>query len=89
MNFMDHERVRRRRLPHWDVPDGAYFVTTCLQGSIPACGLLDLFRFRDELSQRPQPKGMTPEEWRTYCWKLHFAQSDHWLDKQPACQAAS
>jgi len=31
---MQPESLRRRRLPHWDVPDAAYFVTTCLEGSM-------------------------------------------------------
>jgi len=36
------EMFRRRRLPHWDVPGATYFITSCLEGSIPAQGLLDL-----------------------------------------------
>jgi hypothetical protein len=36
--------VRVRHLPHWDVPGATYFVTTCLAGSIPAQGFLDLER---------------------------------------------
>jgi hypothetical protein len=40
---------RRRRLPHWDVDDGTYFVTACLHGSIPAQGLVELYRYREEL----------------------------------------
>ena len=27
---------RRRRLPHWDIPDATYFITGCLADSIPA-----------------------------------------------------
>ena len=43
---MDREIVRRRHLPHWDVPGAAYFVTTCLDGSIPARGLLEIARYQ-------------------------------------------
>ena len=32
------EIIRRRNLPHWDVPTAAYFVTVCLDDSIPARG---------------------------------------------------
>jgi type I restriction enzyme R subunit len=81
---MDREVVRRRQLPHWDVPGAAYFVTTCLHGSIPARGLLELTRFRDELRRRPKPAGMTEEQWRVRCWKLGFVRIEDWLDGQPA-----
>jgi hypothetical protein len=39
------EVIRRRRLPHWDVPTAAYFVTTCLEGSIPpkGCSIYKIF----------------------------------------------
>jgi REP element-mobilizing transposase RayT len=30
----------RRTLPHWDIGEGRYFVTMCLNGSTPARGLL-------------------------------------------------
>ena len=50
---MDREIIRRRQLPHWDMPGAPYFVTTCLEGSIPARGLLEIVRYRDEaLSHR-------------------------------------
>jgi hypothetical protein len=53
---MSAEMIRRRNLPHWDVPIAAYFVTVCLDGSIPARGLLDLANYRTELSRRPRPQ---------------------------------
>jgi REP element-mobilizing transposase RayT len=34
------ESFRRRRLPHWDVDNATYFVTSCLAGSLPARGRL-------------------------------------------------
>jgi hypothetical protein len=43
------ELFRRRHLPHWDVPGAAYFVTGCLEGSIPAQGVLDIQQYRANL----------------------------------------
>src|SRR3954454_11361093 len=84
---MEQERIRRRHLPHWDVPDGTYFVTGCLSGSIPAQGLLDLARHEDELRRRPRPPSMTEGAWRDRTWKLLFVRQEHWLDHQPANRA--
>jgi putative transposase len=78
------ESFRRRRLPHWDVPDAAYFLTTCLEGSIPAQGLLDLECYRRSTQRRPQPEGYNEREWQRRLWKLQFARMDNWLDRQPA-----
>ncbi len=75
---------RRRRLPHWDVEDGIYFVTTCLEGSIPAQGLLDLRRYRDELDKRPRPADVSAEEWELRLHKLMFARFDEEIDLRPA-----
>lgn len=75
---------RRRRLPHWDVADGTYFVTACLHGSIPAQGLLDLYRYRDELSTRPKPSEIEEEEWELRRHKMIFARLDDWIDDRPA-----
>jgi type I restriction enzyme R subunit len=44
------EQFRRRRLPHLDQPGALYFVTTCLEGSIPASGLKDIYDYRKPLS---------------------------------------
>jgi putative transposase len=74
------EVIRRRDLPHWDVPTAAYFVTTCLEGSIPARGLLDLQSYRAELEQRPRPAGQTEAEWAASQWKRAFVRADQWLD---------
>ena len=80
----DSESFRRRRLPRWDVPDAAYFVTTCLAGSIPAEGWLDLEQYRRVLERRPRRDGTDEEEWRRTRDKLAFARLDLWLDNQPA-----
>jgi putative transposase len=79
-----HETLRRRRLPHWDVPEAAYFLTTCLAGSIPAQGLLDIDHHRAELGRRPRPEGLSESEWRHRIDKLTFARRDSWLDDRPA-----
>lgn len=38
------EKFRRRHLPHWDMPGATYFITSCLDSSIPAEGLLDIVK---------------------------------------------
>jgi REP-associated tyrosine transposase len=82
---MSHsELIRRRALPHWDVPHAAYFVTSCLEGSIPARGLLDVENYRIDLERRPRPKDMTQHDWQRECWKRLFARRDRWLDEEPA-----
>ncbi len=81
---MERERIRRRDLPHWDVPGAAYFITACLEGSIPAEGLLQLARYKEELRKRPRPTAMTERQWQVHCWKLEFVRLEHWLDRQPA-----
>src|SRR5687767_11551378 len=77
------ESFSHRRLPHWDMPDAAYFVTTCLEGSIPAQGRLDLVRYRAELESRPRPEDVDEREWRRRLDKLAFARMDGWLDERP------
>jgi type I restriction enzyme R subunit len=81
---MDREKVRRRNLPHWDVPGAAYFVTTCLQDSIPVRGLLDIAKYHQQLLRRPKPADLTAEEWHRQHWKLNFARVDWWLDRASA-----
>ena len=78
------ERIRRRMLPHWDVPDAAYFVTSCLDGSLSANGKLDIANYRRELEQRTVPPNTTKAEWKIIRGKLVFARLDRWLDEAPA-----
>ena len=66
------------------MPTAAYFVTVCLEGSIPARGLLDLQSYRAELEQRPRPADQTPAEWAIVQWKRAFARTDLWLDRAEA-----
>ena len=77
------ERFRRRRLPHWDVPGATYFVTSCLHGSIPARGLLQLADYRAELAARPRPAGRTESDWAVDRWKLAFTRAEQLLDDDP------
>lgn len=78
------EMFRRRRLPHWDRPGATYFVTTCLAGSIPAAGLLEITRFRASLAKQPRPGQVSLQDWKLTCWKRIFALCDEWLDQHPA-----
>jgi type I restriction enzyme R subunit len=83
------ELIRRRDLPHWDVPGATYFVTACLEGSIPAQGLLDLDGYRAELRKRPRPRGTHEAEWKRTLWKLEFVRVERWLDQEPAVRHLS
>lgn len=74
------EKFSRRRLPHLDRPGATYFITTCLEGSIPAEGLLALQTHRRDLEKRERRADISPEEWRVRNWKLMFAETDRWLD---------
>jgi REP-associated tyrosine transposase len=78
------EVIRRRNLPHWDVSGAAYFLTTCLEGSIPARGLLDLEGYRAELHRRVRPPDTDERQWGDNLRKLTFARMDRWLDREPA-----
>ena len=77
------DTFRRRRLPHWDVPGAIYFITTCLEGSIQAQGLLDIERHRASLARRAPPTDVSAEEWQIRKWKLSFVRSEEWLDRRP------
>ena len=52
------EKFRRRHLPHWDLPGATYFITSCLDGSIPAEGLLDIAEYSGQLSHREKPDNL-------------------------------
>jgi len=73
---------RRRRLPHWDVPGGTYFITACLVGSIPAQGLLRIREVQDRL-MASRPRDDSPE-WKAEVWKRTFVEQEKWLDNDPA-----
>jgi type I restriction enzyme R subunit len=81
---MDIEQIRRRQLPHWDVPGATYFVTTCLEGSIPAQGLLELNEPRHRNRSMTKPDVFTQDQWNVRLWKLQFKEIDEWLDAKPA-----
>jgi REP element-mobilizing transposase RayT len=73
---------RRRRLPHWDVADATYFVTSCLAGSLPAHGLSALRGYRTELDARVRPSDLTEDEWGITKHKLLFARFDWLIDRE-------
>ena len=77
---------RKRRLPHWDVPEATYFVTACLAGSFPASGLLELLQYRRLLEERPCPVDIDEAEWEIQKHKLIFGRFDRWLDYKPTVQ---
>jgi REP element-mobilizing transposase RayT len=81
---MEQELIRQRHLPHWDVPGATYFVTACLEGSIPAEGLLDIARYETQLRSRARPAGVTEDAWNVRNWKLLFVRQEQWLDLRPA-----
>jgi REP-associated tyrosine transposase len=78
------ETFRRRHLPHWDVPGAIYFVTACLEGSIPAQGLLDIRDYEAVLTRRPRPSDLSEAEGAVRRWKLVFGRAEQWLDANPA-----
>lgn len=75
---------RRRHLPHWDVEGAPYFITACLDGSIPASGMRDLAAYQDQLKLKPRPQDISPADWEHRLHKLWFARMDELLDFQPA-----
>src|SRR5687768_2392535 len=77
------EQFRRRRLPHWDLPGATYFITACLEGSIPAQGLLEIRNYHDQLLAERR-ENHSPKEWREHVWKKTFVEQERWLDDRPA-----
>lgn len=77
-------RFRRRMLPHWDVPGGTYFITSCLYDSLPAQGVLDIRKLERRLQGQRRPPGMSPQDWERQKWKIVFARRDEWMDLHPA-----
>jgi len=80
----EHGIFRRRRLPHWDLPGATYFITTCLAGSIPAEGLLDVAPYRDGLLRLARARRTLDAAEELQCWRKTFARADWWLDRRPA-----
>jgi type I restriction enzyme R subunit len=59
-------------------------VTTCLHGSIPAAGLVEIARYREGLARQQKPAEKMATEWASIQWKLAFVQVERWLDGQSA-----
>jgi putative transposase len=83
---MPEGTLRRRLLPHWDVEGKPFFVTACLDGSIPASGLRAIRNYRDQLASRLCPAGADRHEWQQRNNKLLFALVDGLLDHQSPVQ---
>src|SRR5438132_7287348 len=79
------EMFRRRRLPHWDVPGATYFITSCLAGSIPAEGLLDIAQYRANIEKRPKPEHVSENDWKNERWKRIFARHEEGSINGPPC----
>ena len=74
--------VRKRNLPHIDVDGKPYFITACLNGSIPAAGLRKIRAYRTELANRPKPVELTDAQWKLNQHKLVFKLVDQLLDHE-------
>ena len=72
---MNREVNTRRRLPHWYVPEAAYFVTHRLAGTLPA-----RVRTQRAISRRERAAGTAVGQHRTRAHGLLFADFDNWLD---------
>jgi type I restriction enzyme R subunit len=66
------------------MPGAAYFITTCLEGSISARGQLEIARRKEELRQQQRPEDVAPADWAASRWKKGFARMEGWLDAMPA-----
>jgi len=78
---------RRRHLPHWDVAGKPVFITACLNGSIPASGLIRVQEYRAQLAARPRPQELSENEWEHQKHKLEFAFFDNLLDHESLVQS--
>lgn len=85
--MIDGEVFRRRNLPHWDVPGACYFVTSCLEGSIPAQGLLELRQLQQGVKRAKRPADISLANWQLLQWKKAFVRIEHWLDREPAVRS--
>jgi putative transposase len=78
---MADETFHRRRLPHWERQQAAYFITACLAGSIPASGLLAIRRSVELAAGRAPSSAATMRGWRQARDRIAFARRDDWLDR--------
>jgi hypothetical protein len=71
-------RFTRKRLPHWEVANGRYFVTIHLKGAIPDPGLRRVRALREQID-RAVANGQDGLEQR----RAIFREMEHWLDCAP------
>ncbi len=66
-----------RRLPHWEVEDGRYFITIHLAGAIPAQGRQRLMQVGDNVRALEQKNSL---EW-LFLQREIFRVMEEWLDQ--------
>ncbi len=71
---------RKRNLPHIDVSGKPSFITACLNGSLSASGLKQVYQYRKELDAKVKPVNLNPQEWELTKHKLVFKLIDSMLD---------
>ena len=77
-NFLQSSKFYRRRLPHWEVAYGQYFVTIRLKGAIPKAGLDYIHRLRREYDFAIANGQESLRQSRAI-----FAEMERWLDCAP------
>ena len=77
-NFFQSSSFYRRRLPHWEVVNGQYFVTIRLKDAIPKAGLDYIYRLRKEydFAIANGQVGLTER-------RAIFVEMERWLDCAP------
>ena len=79
---MTEDLVRRRNLPHIDVDGKPYFITACLDGSIPAAGLKKIRDYRSFLEKQPRAPNQAKSQRKRIHEKLVFKFVDDLLDHE-------
>lgn len=69
--------IYRRRLPHWEVRNGTYFVTLCLQGAISKGAIESIHRTYRAL-ERERPLEYLQRQ------RIIFGELERWLHRNPS-----
>jgi putative transposase len=83
---MASEKITRRHLPHWFVPEAFHFVTYRLAGTIPRPVLDDLKVRKEAALNQKAPAGLAPATFRERIHKQFFAEYDRYLDQSREIQ---
>ena len=73
------EKIHRRSLPHWYVPNAAHFVTYRLAGTLPIQVIQNLKNKKERLLRRKSNRN--PTEHRRHVHDLLFSDYDDYLDR--------